>query len=330
MLTIPRRKILKQLLAGWGGWELCVAHAEDWPTKPVKIVVPFPPGGYADVYARLLAEHMEVAWGQPVTVHNRPGNGGVVGAGAVAQAVGDHQTLLMGTVGTHAINASLFARLPYHPVTDFSAISLVVQAEGVLVVPAASPARTVQELIGLARTHNNFSFASAGPGTTSHLAGELFRHKNRLNLIHVPYKGNSPALIDLIGGQTSMMFATLQTVMPHLQSGRLRALAVLGALSTTPPPLVRGLPSLAKSPWMGKALENWAGLFGPAGMSAAVVQKIHAQVQRILQLPVVQARMHAEGMHFVPMSSHEFSQFVLQEILAWRETVQASGAVIEG
>ncbi len=327
-MPIARRKILKQLLVGSSGLRWALASAQPWPSKPVKIVVPFPAGGYADAYARILAEHMTLAWGQSVTVHNRAGNGGMLAASEVAQAAGNGYTLLMGTVGTHAINASLLARLPYHPVNDFSAISFVVEAEGVLVVPASSPAKTVQELLEWARTQKNLSFASAGLGSTSHLAGELFRQKNRLDLTHIPYKGNSPALVDLIGGQTTMMFATLQTVIPYLQSRRLRALAVLGALGATPSPWVQGLPSLAQSPWMGKTLANWAGLFGAAGMPAVVVQKIHAQVQRILQLPTVQARMTAEGMRFVPMDSDTFAQFVLAEIASWHDIVRASGATV--
>lgn len=326
-MSIDRRKCLRSMFAlGWMGH--CPARADQWPTKPVKIVVPFPPGGYADVYARLLAAHMARTWGQPVTVDNQAGAGGILGVSAVANAPSDGHTLLMGTVGTHAINVTLFPKLPYNPVTQFTAVSFIVEAEGVLVVPTSSPAKSVQELVELAR-EKKFSFASAGPGTTSHLAGELFKQKNKLDITHVPYKGNSPALVDLIGGQTSMMFATLQTVLPHLQSGKLRALAVLGALGPNSSPMVRGLPSLAQSPYMGQALENWTGLFSGPDTPAPVVKKIHAEVQRILQLPQVQARMATEGMRFARMSSDEFAQFVKTEILTWRDIVHASGATME-
>lgn len=328
-MSIARRNLLKQLVIGSSGLQWAMAHTYSWPYKAVKIVVPFPAGGYADVYARILAEHMALAWGQPVTVQNRPGSGGILAASAVAQTVGDGHTLLMGTVGTHAINAALWTRLPYHPLRDFSPISFVVEAEGVLVVPASLPVKTVQELVQWARTQKNPSFASAGSGSTSHLAGELFKQKNQLDLIHVPYKGNTPALVDLVGGQTAMMFATLQTVIPYLQSGQLRALAVLGALHTTASPWVQGLPSLAQSPWMGKTLTNWAGLFGTADMPVAVVQKIHTEAQRILQLPLVQARMAAEGMRFVPMRSDAFAQFVQAEIRFWRDIVHVSGAMLD-
>lgn len=327
-MSVARREWLKSVVA-----LACASHwparADQWPTKAIKIVVPFPPGGYADVYARVLAEHLAPAWGQPVTVDNRPGAGGILGASAVATAPGDGHTLLMGTVGTHAINATLFPKLPYHPVTQFTPVSFIVEAEGVLVVPTSSPAKSVQELVELARAKKSLSFASAGPGTTSHLAGELFKQKNKLDITHVPYKGNSPALVDLIGGQTSMMFATLQTVLPHLQSGKLRALAVLGALGPNSSPMVKGLPSLAQSPYMGQALENWTGLFSGPGTPAPVVKKIHAEVQRILQLPQVQARMAAEGMRFSPMSSDEFAQFVKAEITTWRDIVRASGATMD-
>ena len=327
-MSVARREWLKSMLA-----LACASHwparADQWPSKAIKIVVPFPPGGYADVYARVLAEHLAPAWGQPVTVDNRPGAGGILGASAVATAPGDGHTLLMGTVGTHAINATLFPKLPYHPVTQFTPVSFIVEAEGVLVVPTSSPAKSVQELVELARAKKSLSFASAGPGTTSHLAGELFKQKNKLDITHVPYKGNSPALVDLIGGQTSMMFATLQTVLPHLQSGKLRALAVLGALGPNSSPMVKGLPSLAQSPYMGQALENWTGLFSGPGTPAPVVKKIHAEVQRILQLPQVQARMATEGMRFSPMSSDEFGQFVKTEIALWRDIVRASGATMD-
>ena len=193
------------------------ALAQNWPTKPVRIVVPFPPGGFADIFGRVLAEKFSAAWGQPVVVENRAGGGGNIGADIVAKSAGDGYTLVMGTVGTHAINATLFPNLPYDPVKDFTPVAFVVEAEGLLVAHPSVAAKSVKELIALAKNRSDLSYGSAGAGTTGHLGGELFKTMAKVDIIHVPYKGNVPAITDLLGGQTSLVFATLPTVLAHVR-----------------------------------------------------------------------------------------------------------------
>src|SRR6185503_14202997 len=207
------------------GVALCIgwtppAAAQPYPSKPVRIVCAFPAGGIADIYARIIAQRAAEDSGQPVVVENRAGAGGTIAAEAVAKSPPDGYTLVMGAVGTHAVNVSLFTRLPYDPVKDFAAIALVLEAEGLLVVHPSVPASSVSELITLARARpGELTFASAGMGTASHLAGELFKTMAKIDMTHVPYKGNVPAITELLAGQTSLLFATMPTVLPHAKAG---------------------------------------------------------------------------------------------------------------
>ena len=206
------------------------AWAQPYPAKPVRIIVNFPAGGIADIYARIIGAKAQEAWGQPVVVENRTGAGGNIGAEAVAKSPPDGYTLNMSALGPHAVNVSLFARLPYDPVRDFAPIALVLEAEGLLVLHPSVPANNVAELIAYARANaGKLTFASAGMGTASHLAGELFKSMAKVDMTHVPYKGNVPAITDLLAGQTSLLFATMPTVLPHAKAGKLRALATIGA-----------------------------------------------------------------------------------------------------
>ena len=204
-----------------------LAAAQPYPAKPVKIVVPFAAGGIADLYARIIGQRVAEGWGQPVLVENRTGAGGNIGADAVAKSPPDGYTICMSALGPHAVNVSLFSKMPYDPVRDFAAIALVLEAEGLLVVHPSIPASSVGELIALAKSRP-LTFASAGMGTASHLAGELFKSMAKVEMTHVPYKGNVPAITDLLAGQTSLLFATMPTVLPHAKAGKLRALATIG------------------------------------------------------------------------------------------------------
>src|SRR5436853_406938 len=202
-----------------------LAHGQSYPAKPIRIVVPFPAGGIADLYGRLIGARVSDRWAQPVLVENRTGAGGNIGADAVAKSPPDGYTLVMGSFGTHAVNVSLFANMPYDPVRDFAPIALVLEAEGLLVVHPSVPAQSVPDLIAYGRAHpGQLTFASAGMGTASHLAGELFKTMARLEMTHVPYKGNVPAITDLLAGQTSLLFGTMPTVLPPAKAGKLRAL----------------------------------------------------------------------------------------------------------
>ena len=222
-----------------------VAVAQEYPAKAIRMVVPFPPGGFSDVFARIIGGKMHETWGQQVIVDNRPGAGGNIGADIVAKSPPDGYSLVMGTIGTHAINATLFSRLPYDPIRDFTAVAFVVGADGLLVVHPSLPAKSTKELIALARSKPGaLTYASAGAGTTSHLAGELFKSMTKTDITHVPYKGNVPAITDLLSGQTTMLFATLPTVLPQVQANRLRPLAVLGSTRSAALP---NMPTLAEA-----------------------------------------------------------------------------------
>src|SRR5258707_12303971 len=313
---------------------LCVAAlslpqavAQAYPSKSIKIVVPFPAGGIADVYARIIGARMSEAWGQPVVIENRAGAGGNIAAEAVARSPADGHTLVMGSVGTHAVNVSLFAKLPYDPITDFAPIALVAETDALLVVHPSVPAHTVPELIALARSKPGaLSYASAGPGTTSHLPGELFKSMANVDMLHIPYKGNSPAITDLLAGQTALFFATMPTVMPHVKAGRLRALATGGAVRAAPAP---ELPTVGEAGLPGFDVTNWVGMFAPAGTPADIVRKLNSEVLRTMQAPDMQARLVGEGARFVATTPQQFGAYVKAEIVKWAPVVKASGARAE-
>src|SRR5919106_416000 len=262
--------------------------AQAYPAKPVRVVVPFPAGGIADLYARLIGARVAETWGQPVVVENRTGAGGNIAAEAVAKSAPDGYALVMGNIGTHAVNVSLFSKLPYDPVRDFAPIALVLEAEGLLVVHPSIPVNSVGDLITHARSNpGKLTFASAGMGTASHLAGELFKSMAKVEMTHVPYKGNVPAITDLLAGQTSLLFATMPTVLPHAKAGKLRAVATIGASRASATP---DLPTVGES-IKGFEVNNWIALFAPAGTPPEVVRRWNAEVNRIMQSPDIQARL---------------------------------------
>ena len=300
--------------------------AQGYPAKPIRIVVSFPAGGIADIYARVIGAKVQEAWGQPVVVENRTGAGGNIGAEAVAKSAPDGHTLNMSALGPHAVNVSLFAKLPYDPVKDFAAIALVLEAEGLLVVHPSVPAHSVAELVAHARANpGSLTFASAGMGTASHLAGELFKTMAKVEMTHVPYKGNVPAITDLLAGQTSLLFATMPTVLPHAKAGKLRALATIGSARSAAAP---ELPTVAET-LPGFEVNNWIGLFAPAGTPPQIVRRWNGEVMRIMQSPEIQARLPAEGARFTPNSPEQFAAFVKREIEKWAPVVKASGARVD-
>jgi len=315
------------LLAGISSMTLTgPVQAQTWPAKPIRMIVPFPPGGFSDVFGRILAEKFSSAWGQPVVVENRTGGGGNIGAEVVAKSAGDGYTLVMGTVGTHAINASLFSKLPYDPVKDFTPVAFVVEAEGLLVTHPSVPAKTVKELIALAKSRSDLTYGSAGAGTTGHLGGELFKAMAKVDIAHIPYKGNVPAITDLLSGQTSMVFATLPTVLPHVKAEKLRAVAVLGSNRSTALP---DLPTVGEAGLPGYEVNNWTGLFAGPGTPAAIVSKMNTEVQRVMRLPEIQARMAGEGLRFMPTTPEQFAAFVAKEVAHWAPVVKMSGAKVD-
>ena len=300
--------------------------AQPYPAKPVRIIVNFPAGGVADIYARIIGAKVQESWGQPVVVENRTGGGGNIGADAVAKSAPDGYTLNMSAIGPHAVNVSLFSKMPYDPVKDFAAIALVLEAEGLLVVHPTVPAHNVAELIAHARANpGKLTFASAGPGTASHLAGELFKTMAKVDMLHIPYKGNVPAITDLLAGQTSLLFATMPTVLPHAKAGKLRAIATLGSerSATTPE-----LPTIGET-LKGFEVNNWIGLFAPAGTPPEIVRRWNAEVMRVMQSSDIQARLPVDGARFTPNTPEQFSAFVKSEIAKWAPVVKASGARVD-
>jgi tripartite-type tricarboxylate transporter receptor subunit TctC len=301
-------------------------QAQNYPDKPIRIVSPFPVGGIADTFSREIGKKLTDAWGQPVIIDNRTGAGGNIGADIVAKAAPDGYTLVIGNIGTHAVNVSLFPSMPYDTIKDFTPIVHVLDAEGLLVVNPSIKATTVTELIALARAEpGKLSYGSGGVGTTSHLAGELFKSMTKVDIVHVPYKGNVPAITDLLGGQTSMSFATMPTVLPQVRAGKLRPLAVLG---TTRSPALPDVPTIAESV-PGFDVSNWIGLFGPAGMPPAIVAKLNAEVRKIMASPEIQKRLETEGAKFIPMSPEQFAAFQKSELTKWAKTIKDANIKVD-
>jgi len=297
-----------------------------YPNKSIRIVVPFPPGGIADVMSRVFGQKFTDAWNQPVVIENRTGAGGNIGAEVVAKSPPDGYTLVMGTIGTHAVNVSLFSKLPYDPVKDFAPVALVVEADGLLVLHPSVPVKTVKDLIALARARpGQLVYASAGNGTAGHLSGELFKTMSKTDLVHIPYKGNVPALTDVVGGQTSMLFATMPTAMPLARAGRLHALAVTGAQRNPAAPEV---PAIAET-LPGFEVTNWIGIFAPAGTSPEIVAKLNAEIMRIMKLPEVQARLVTEGAKSRVNTPAEFGTFQKSEMAKWGKLIRDARIAVD-
>jgi len=299
------------------------ALAQPYPQKPIRIIVPFAAGGIADTFARSIGQKLNEAWSQPVVVENRAGAGGNIGAEAVAKAPPDGYTLVMGNIGTHALNVTLFKDLPFDPIRDFAPVALVLEADGLLVVPPSLPVSSVKDLIQLARSKPaSLAYGSAGMGTTSHLAGELFKHMAKVDITHVPYKGNVPALTDLLGGQIQMMFATMPTALPHVKAGKLKALASIRSARTRALP---DLPTVAEAALRGFDANNWIGLFAPAGTPSEIVHLLNTEVVKVMNTPEMRKRVETEGATFSPMSAGQFADFVRKEVVDWGRIIRAAG-----
>lgn len=311
-------------------WQLGagLARAQAWPTKPVKLVVPYPPGGPVDISARLLAAKLPDSLGQPVIVENRPGAGGNIGADFVAKSEPDGYTLVMGAIATHAINPSLFKRLPYDPIKDFRHIALVVQVPNVLVVNKDLPARDVPELIALAKKDpGRLDFASGSTGSTGHLAGELFKAMTGTYMVHIPYKGAAPAVADLVAGRVHLMFDNMASALPNVQAGRVRALAVT---TKTRSAFMPDTPTLDEVGLKGFALSTWWGVMAPAMTPQPVVDRLAQEVARALDAPEVRERLRAMGSEAPAVRSPEaFTEFVASEIRTYAPLVKRAGATVD-
>ncbi len=303
------------------------ASAQPWPTKPIKWIVPFASGGTTDILARTVGEKLSAALGQPVVVENKPGAGGGVGAEFVAHSPPDGYTIMGGTISTHAINASLYQKLPYDPVKDFAPITLIARVPNMLVVNPDVPASNVGELIRLMKTKpGNYTFASSGNGTSQHLSGELFKTMAGVDMQHIPYKGSPPALQDVVGGQVTMTFDNITTALPLAKAGKLRALAVTTATRSAVAPDV---PTLAESGLPGYEIGSWQGVFAPAGTPPAIVQRLNAEIVKILNQPDVRQRLVALGAEPAPNTPEEFAAMVKSEVAKWGDVVRRSGAKVD-
>ena len=322
MKGLNRRALLAALavLVGVTTSASALAQAASYPNRPIRIVVPFPVGGIADTFSRTIGIKLTEVWGQPVVVENKTGAGGNIGAELVAKSAPDGYTLVMGNIGSHAVNVSLFKNIPFDPIKDFVPIAHVLDAEGLLVVNPSVNANSVREILEMARAQpGKLSYASGGLGTTSHLAGELFKSTAKVDIVHVPYKGNSPAITDLLGGQTQMSFATMPTVLPHVKAGKLRAIASIGLARTVALPDV---PTVAESGLPGFEVSNWIGLFAPVGTPPEIVAKLNAEVQKIMRSPDVQKRLEAEGARFIPTTPEQFAAFQKDELVKWAKIIK--------
>jgi len=304
-----------------------VAAQGAYPTKPVRLVVPFPAGGTTDILARAVAQKLSETWGQQVIVDNRPGAGGNIGSELVAKAPPDGYTLLMGTVGTHAINPSLYAKMPYDHVKDFTPVILVAGVPNVLVVNPSLPVNSVQELIAYGKANpNKLNFASSGNGTSIHLSGELFRTMTGVQMTHVPYKGSAPALTDLIGGQVQLMFDNLPSSLQFIKAGKLRALAVT---STERSSALPELPTLAESGLPGFEASSWFGVLAPAGTPNDIVTKVNGAIAAWLASPDAREKLAAQGAIAAGGPSDAFVKHIGNESAKWAKVVKASGAHVD-
>jgi tripartite-type tricarboxylate transporter receptor subunit TctC len=295
--------------------------------KPVRIIAAFPPGGFVDLGARVLAAPLGAALGQQVIVDNRGGAGGIVGTELAARAVPDGYTLIVGSVGTHAVNQALYRKLPYHVLREFQPVTRLADGPSILAVHPSLPVKNVQELIALARAQpKKILYASAGSGTSTHLAAVLFESLAGIQMVHVPYKGGGPMIVDVVAGQVPVTFGTSASVSPHTRSGRLRGLGVTGGKRSATLP---GLPTIAESGVPGYEMLNWLGLFAPVGTPRAIVDALNAEVLRILRTQEVRDRLNAAGAEPSPLATDAFSAFVKSEVEKWGKVVMSTGMTVD-
>ncbi len=303
------------------------APAADYPERPIKLIVPFPPGGGADNLARLVMPRVEKALGGKIVVENKPGAGGNVGAEFVARAEPDGYTLLYGTNGTHSINASLYRNLRFDPIKDFAPVARMTSIAALLIVNPKVPANTVAELIAYAKANpGKVNFASAGNGTTSHLAGELFKTMAGIDIVHVPYRGGAAAVTDLIGGQVQMMIDVMPNAYPLAKDGRVRGLAVASAQRF---PAAPEYPTIAETAVPGFEASAWDGILAPAGTPEPVIRKLNAAIREALADPAIVAALLARGAQPVPGTPEDFARHIAESSAKWAKVVQSSGAKID-
>ena len=300
-----------------------VALAQGYPNKAIKIIVPFPPGGGTDIGTRIIAQKLSEAWGQPVLVENRGGAAGIVGTEATAKSAPDGYTIMMGNIGTHAINVSLYKKLPYDPVKDFAPISHVAGLPLFVLVHPSVKVTSIKELIALAKAQpGKLDYSSSGSGGSMHVAAELFKNMTGTHMVHIPYKGGGPAVADLLAGQVPVSFATVLETLPHVKSGRLRALAVTSANRSLAWPSV---PTVAESGVPGYESISWLALFAPAGTPKDIINKISTEVVRIINLPDVKERLLLQGAEPIGSTPEQLAAVLANDIAKYAKVMKAAG-----
>jgi tripartite-type tricarboxylate transporter receptor subunit TctC len=301
--------------------------ADIFPSKTVRVVVPFAAGGSTDILARNVAQRLNETWKQPVIVDNRAGGGGIIGSELVAKAPPDGYTLLVGTVTTHAVSASLYRKLPFDPARDFAPITEFASIPQLLSVHPSIPVRSVKELVALAKARpGQFNYGTAGAGSASHMAMALFESTAKVKMVHVPYKGTGPALVDLLGGHLDLMFDVILTSLPHMQAGKLRTLGVSSLKRSAVTPDV---PTIAESGYPGFEAIVWFGFFAPAGTPPEVVRKVNEDTARALRSPKMREVLAAQGLDVVASSPADFAGRVASEIAKWRKVIQETGIKLD-
>jgi tripartite-type tricarboxylate transporter receptor subunit TctC len=303
-----------------------LVHAQSYPLKPVRLLVPFPPGGGTDYTARLVGQKLSEMWGQPLIIENRPGASTTIASEIVAKAAPDGYTLIMASVN-HTINPSLYARIPYDTIKDFTPVTVAVTAAYVLVVHPSLPVKSVKELITLARANpQQINYSSSGSSGPQHLAGELFKLMANVDITHVPYKGGGPASLALVGGHVSVMFSTPVSAIPHITTGRLRP---LGVTSLNRSPAFPNLPSISEAALPGYEAVTWWGILAPARTPREIVNKLHSDVVRVLQMPDTKARLAAEGVNPSGNTPEQFAAMIQDEIVKMAKIVKAANMKID-
>ena len=298
--------------------------AAAYPAKPIRLVVPFTPGGSTDILARAIGQELSRAWGQSVVIDNVPGAGGSIGADKVAKSPADGYTLLMGHIGTLAVNPSLYPKLPYNPVTDFAPVAWVARVPNVLVIHPAVPAKTTQELVALAKARpGQLNYGSGGNGSAANLATEYFKMQTGTSLLHIPYRGTVPAMTDLMGGQIQVLFTGAPAVLGQIKTGQLRALAVSSPTRLDALPEV---PTVAEAGYKGFEADQWYGVVAPAATPPDIVRKLNAQINLALASAELKTRLNSEGAIATPTTPEAFGQHIVREIARWKPVI-GSGRV---
>ena len=316
MTRVTRRQTLVAALALGAG-----AGLRAQPGKTLRLIVPFPPGGSTDILARAVGAKLGPALGQTVVIDNRAGAGGSLGATEVARAEADGNTLLMGHIGTLAVNPALYPKLPYDPLKSFVPVAWVARVPNILVVNASSPIKTLADLVAKARAQpGRMTYSSGGNGSAAHISFEYLKLKAKFFMLHIPYRGTAPSVTDLLGGQVDATFTGAPAVLPHVRNGRLRALAVSSPQRL---PSLRDVPTVAESGLPGFDADQWYGIVAPASTSAAAVTRLNAEINKALQMPAVAQQLAAEGAIPTPTTPKAFGDLIAREIPRWAEVVKA-------